>query len=446
MARRITPWCRPRARRLALALLLLGGCTGAPTLDQVAADIGRAEHPRVLARFGGAVDAPGLQAYVADLGARLEPAGGRAEGRIRYTVLDEPTPNAFSLPGDHVYVTRGLLAIVDDEAELAATLAHEIAHLEAGHARARLEAEQRARAGAILADVMQAPSAAPGSGRGPGIASTTGDLQPLLVLQELEADRLGTRYLAAAGYDASAMARMLERLADYDHLHRRVSGLPALAAANRLDLRIEAAWAEARALPEGGAVPRATLLAVVDGLAWGPSIRRGFVDGRIFVHPALALSFAVPPGFELASGADWAMARHPTGLLLVVDDRAVDEVRTGPRPEAAMRVVQVDTPHGARHLRFLKLGAFSTADRLAIRLVVDSLRPLPASALERMRQRELTVVEVGPEDTARSLAARMPVPIEAEALFRLLNGFEPSAEPAPGRAVKLVRWRALSRP
>jgi predicted Zn-dependent protease len=226
----------------------------------------------------------GLAAYVSGVGRRLVAAAG-AGGGWRFVVIDEPEANAFALPGRRVLVTRGMLALANDEAEVAAVLAHEVAHVLAGHARA-------------------------GAGHRGGI--------------EAEADRIGVRLLAAAGYDPRAQADLQATLIAAHALDARLRGaraqLPARAYAPALDDRLRASRAAA-GRSAGGMRGRARHLAAIDGMAWGPRS----AGLRIRLHrigprdDVLALASTMPVGNASRARFDLLNGLGPGASLRVGD-------------------------------------------------------------------------------------------------------------------------------
>ena len=217
-----------RSARLALALMFalllsgLGACSVNPATGRTQLILfspqelkaaGERAAPEVTREHGGEVNSPQLRAYVRTVGqrvtARIEPEYRRSLD-WSFTVVDAGTVNAFSLPGGKVFVTRGLLERVSDEAHLAAVLGHEIGHVTARHVDERLSQ-------ATLAEL------------GLSYVGDAGDSQLVVLLvsmaaegtllafsreQELEADALGMRYMVAAGYDPKAMLGLLEILID----------------------------------------------------------------------------------------------------------------------------------------------------------------------------------------------------------------------------------------
>jgi predicted Zn-dependent protease len=253
-----------------LALLLAALLAAAPAASAPPAAVAT----RTVVRPGAVYSDAQLAAYVAGVGGRLAAAAG-AGGRWHFVVTDEPAPNAFALPGRRVLVTRGMLALAADEAEVAAVLAHEIAHVVLGHA----------------------------SGRPPGNR----------VAAEADADRLGFGYLAAAGYDPAAQPDLQATLLAAHALDARLRGvaapLPARSYAPGLDDRLRASRAAA-ARRAGGIRGRERHLAAIDGIAWGPRS----AGLRIRLHrigprdDVLALASAMPVGnaprarFDLLNG------------------------------------------------------------------------------------------------------------------------------------------------
>src|SRR5215204_5098041 len=166
------------------------------------------EHARLVAAFGGEYRAPDAKRLLGEVTARLIAATERPDERYEITILDSPAVNAFVLPSGRLYVTRGLLALANDTSEVAAVLAHEVAHVTLRHASVRLELEARsALVSRVVSDVLGDPdaSAAVRDQSRTRIASFSR-------AQELEADQIGVKTLARAGYDPYGAARFLSAL------------------------------------------------------------------------------------------------------------------------------------------------------------------------------------------------------------------------------------------
>lgn len=485
-------------RHLAATLVVLLGLTGcAPTINPATgmrettllspaaeARIGAEEHPKVLAEFGGAYDDPRVAGYVADLGNRLKNVSEMADQRFTFTVLDSPVPNAFALPGGYVYVTRGLLALANDEAELGGVLAHEIGHVTARHTAQRYDRAVAGQVGATLATILGGVllgDAGAQLGQQAGGAAATAYVQGFSREQEFEADQLGVRYLSRAGYDPMAMATFLETLQQQDRLQRLQAGRDPNADTfsfyashpRTMDRVVRAA-----AAAEGGSSDRrdqAAYFAAIDGLRYGDDPRQGFVrDGR-FVHPDLRFRWRVPDGVEINNRPEAVYGRDRTGLALIFDGRSlppgadlVREARTSLGPNATLAEAQprringlegaiafgpiaIDNRRGeaavalVRHsgdrvYRFvaLKPGGFSNAERQRLLAAADSFTVLSAAEAARYPGTRVRVVTVGSGDTVASLAGRMAVDRFREETFRVLNGLGPNDTVRPGQRVKLV--------
>ncbi len=213
--------------------------------------------------------------------------------------------NAFALPGGYLYVTRGLLALANDSAELAAVIAHEMAHVTANHGLARQQKEaEEVLATRVVSDVL-------GDNANARAALIRGKLRLAQFSrnQELEADAIGIKHSAEAGFDPFAAGRFLQSMASYSDF-RSVTGaqdasLDFLASHPNAPQRIELAQRHARqyGAPGTGARDRDSFLAGVDGLVFGDTPEEGFVRGNTFLHPRFGVAFSVPSGFVIDNTA-----------------------------------------------------------------------------------------------------------------------------------------------
>ncbi len=483
------------------AALALAGCAGPGDEPRTVADRGAAEqrqgaqaHPQVLRRFGGEYDNPRLAAYVRGIGERLVAETEQPGQPWTFTVLDSPVVNAFALPGGYVYVSRGLVALAGDEAQLAGVIGHEIGHVTARHSAQRQSQAAVAQAGVIAAVLGAALLGADGAlldAVGQGVSAVAqGGVASFSRAQEIEADRLGVRYLARAGYDPLAQADFLTAMSAQSELSARLAG--GTHDPNRVDFfathpadgeRVRVAVAEARAQGESvGAPPRERdrFLTAIDGMTYGDSAAQGFVRGRRFVHPALRFAFEAPPGFAIVNAQAQVRTLGPNGATVVFDsvrdpggplDRIVGrdwpaalarEARTGRVGgverlrigglEAASAGLPVQTRQGvkAAHLTAIRGGdgtlwrftAISDprdgAGRAAAEGMAASFRRLSAAEASRERPDRIRIHTVRSGETLRSLAARTPFETAAEERLRVLNGLSPGDEVRPGDRIKLV--------
>ena len=249
----------------------------------------------------GLVEDPALQQYVTGLGMPMAKASERPNLPWTFTVVDDPTVNAFALPGGPVFVTRGILAHMNSEAQLVSVLGHEIGHITAKHSVSQMSKAQLAQIGVVAAVVVN-----PELGDLAGAASQG---LGLLFLKfgrddETEADRLGFRYMTRALYDPSEMAEMFRTL---DRLGGGGEGrVPEWLSThpnpgNRVE-DTKARIAQAT-LPAGLKVEREPFLRRLDGIVFGDNPRQGFFRGTTFLHPDMKFQFDFPSGWKTQNQA-----------------------------------------------------------------------------------------------------------------------------------------------
>jgi len=300
-----------------VALLLAVGACAAGNNPQTATTVGSLPAlPAAIEReVGGVYPDAALQAYVDRVGQKLVRSSALV-GTYRFVVLDLPVVNAHAL-GGYVFVTRGLLAVLDDEAELAAALGHELGHLTQRHAAQRARARQ-----GVLEAAVEAAAATGSATVGRSVAR-----DGLIALrrysreQELEADRIGLGYVVQAGYRSSAMASLIDRLRQQATLEAQLLG----EAPDTFDQRSAtsthpAPFERKGALSTGGVAvtgesARPAYLAAIDGMSVDDVPDEGFVRGRTFLHPKLKLAFEAPADFRLFNDQD--------GVLGVGRDRSL---------------------------------------------------------------------------------------------------------------------------
>jgi predicted Zn-dependent protease len=250
-----------------------------------------------------------LEQYVNEIGQELARNSHRPNLAWTFTIIDSPAINAFALPGGYIYVTRGILAYLDDESELAGVLGHEIGHVTARHAAQAYTRQAEASIGLQVLSIF-VPGTRPFADLG-----ATG-LSVLFLRNgreaELEADRLGVEYGSAAGYDPSGVPRFLSTLA-------RVAALSDRGVPNWLSTHPDPGSRVAQAEPVAGRfvsadakkVNRDRYLDHIHGLEFGDSPKDGIVRGNEFVHPLLRIGVTFPEGWELTNGATAVMAQEP---------------------------------------------------------------------------------------------------------------------------------------
>lgn len=243
----------------------------------------------------GLYEDPTLERYVAELGAALAARSERPGLPWSFKVVDDPTVNAFALPGGFIYVTRGLLGHLASEAQLVAVMGHEVGHVTARHSANQLSRQQFASIG-LLAGSLARPDLAERFG---GLAQ--GSLGILFLKfgrdQEREADDLGFRYLTRDGYDGGQMVEVFEtfeRMSEGDG-ERMPGWLSTHPTPEDRIARLAARVAAER--PAKPVVRRDDYLRRLDGLVFGADPREGFFRGAEFVQPDLAFTLAFPAGW-----------------------------------------------------------------------------------------------------------------------------------------------------
>jgi predicted Zn-dependent protease len=315
------PTCKgmtaPSTLRFAL-LLTLVACTRNPATGERQLSIISRDQEIQLGEQGaqeieatiGLVEDPELQRYVTGVGRRLAQRSEQPDLPWRFGVLDDPTPNAFALPGGKIYITRGMLVHMENEAQMASVLGHEVGHVTARHSAEQISKAALAQVGLGLGAIF-----APGGEQLLPIAST--GLSVLFLKfgrdDEYQADELGVRYAHRAEYDVRHMPGVFEML---DRVSRVEGGgrVPEWLSThpnpeNRIE-RIEERIAEIDT-PVGGDVHRERFLRRLDGTVFGADPRDGYFSGDRFYHPELAFQFNVPSAWRRLNYPQAVVATSP---------------------------------------------------------------------------------------------------------------------------------------
>ncbi len=456
---------------------------------------GAQAHVQILQEFGG--EAAGPQAgYVRTVGQGIAVQSGLSSARSDFTVtlLNSPVNNAFALPGGYVYVTRQLMALMNNEAELAGVLGHEVGHTAARHARARQRAATRNSILGVLGTILGGAIGDNGGllgGLGGILQENSARAATAATLgfsrsQETQADDLGIQYLRGAGYDPMALSTMLASLAAQNSLDVRVTGQDARTipewASTHPDpaSRVRRAQQQAQRLgAAGGRTEREAFLAAVDNTLYGDDPRQGIVEGRTFLHPDLRLGFAVPQGFSMTNGVAAVSVSGSSGQAQFTQgpgaytgnlEAYVANVFRGLSSQnsaalntsgvrrttvngipAAYATARANTQQGQvdvtvfayemardRAYHFVALtpaGRSGTFDSM-----FRSVRRLSSSEAAAIRPRRVDVVTVRRGDTMASLAQRMAYRDYQLERFRVLNGLTTNAVLTPGDRVKIITY------
>ena len=432
-----------------------------------------AEHRRLLAAFNGEYRAPQAQALIDETVLKLANATERPDLRYRVTILNTGRINAFALPSGYIYVTRGLLALANDTSELASVLAHEMAHVTARHAVERAELERRSvlvsRVNSDLLNDPQTGQVRQDQGR---VAIASFSRQ-----QELEADQIGVRTVAKAGFDPYGATRFLGSLERSARLSARPDGknnVDFLSTHPATPERVQAALLAARQISAPGAdnsVERNRYLSAVSGMVYGDDPADGLVRGASFVHPRLGFAFSAPPGFTLENSSDAVLGTKNNGqqalrfesIKLPLGSTIDDYLKTSPIPEAPTTNIEplaIGGLPGATAIangndwtyRFAVVQSGSKAYRMILaaqsytpevdrefRSSIATYHALSAEEISAARVNKIAIVTAQPSDTVTSLAARMTGDREQAAdRFLVLNGIEGEQGLRPAQRYKIV--------
>lgn len=486
----------PKLSRVALALvasssLAVSGCMGSfdpSNPSQVSASDrqqGAEAHPQILTEFGGPYEGPG-SAMVQRIGRQVAVESGitTSGSDCTVTLLNSPIVNAFATPGCYIYVTRGLLSLMENEAQLASVLGHEIGHVAAQHSERRQNASLGTGLLSVLAGVLT------GSGQ---IAQLAGQLGQAWTLkysrdQEYQSDDLGIRYMSGAGYDPYESADVLEALGDQAALEAQIRGrdeaaqIPAWARTHPLSAdRVERATQQAR---QTGIQPGALnqnadqFMSAIDGMLYGDSPEQGYTRQHTFLHPQLRLAFEVPDGFYLNNSARAVTAtsgNSPVQILFsggsggdprTVAQQALRGILGSAANSAQFSQLSTTTVNGmpAARQQARAAGQSGQVDVTVVAIQYDadtsyyfafmspanveasgvvsrtaqSFRKLSASEAAALNPKIIDVVTVGAGDSVASLSRRMAFDDYREARFRVLNDLEDGGDVRPGDRVKIV--------
>ena len=477
-------------------LAVAGGAVAVPSVAQQAQSIsakdkqvGAKAHPELLQEFGGPYS--GSQAaYVTQVGRKIAVQSGLSNSQSDFTItlLNSPVNNAFAIPGGYVYVTRQLLALMNDEAELASVLGHEVGHVAAQHSQKRQKAATRNSILGVLGQVLVG-AVAGNSGLGQMLQQGIGTGSQLLTLrfsrtQEYEADDLGIRYLAKAGYDPAASSSMLASLAAQTALEARVRGGEARSAPEWASTHPDPGSRVSRALTQarktgvaGGVRNRDAFMNALNGVLYEDDPKQGIVDGRTFRHPDLKLSFTVPQGFAMANGtqavtingsggqAQFAGGAISSGGLPAYIDSVFSALGSGQGRvdygeiqrtsvngiDAAYASARANTQQGVVGVTVFayQFGPQTAYHFVAITPVnntglfnslYQSVRKLTAADVAAIKPRRVQVVTVKAGDTVQTLSRRMAYADYQQERFLTLNALQSNARLQTGQRVKIVTY------
>ncbi|MDQ2954574.1 MAG: M48 family metalloprotease [Pseudomonadota bacterium] len=471
----------------ALLALALAGCAGGggdlssravippdpPKQQAEMQPAAQREHQRILGVYGGAYEDAALEAALNQTTERLVSSSERPDLHYKVTILNSPAVNAFALPTGQLYVTRGLLALANDNAELASVLSHEMAHVIARHAAIREDQLRQATlVSRVASDVLSDPQMG-----ALALAKSKIALASFSRAQEFEADGIGVGISSRAGFDPYGATRFLSSMERNAALRASSSKsdphlLDFLSSHPSTPERVRNAQLNARqyVAPGPGARDQEAYLESLNGLVYGEDPSDGFVRGRRFLHPKLGFTFTAPEGFALDNSAQAVfgikdggeqalrldIVRVPpeqnlsqylnSGWLDNIDVASVQELSINDFPAAtatatgdqwSFRLYAVR--FGTEVYRFIFAGKTRSAefDRIA-REAVASFRRMALAEIQSAKPLRLKIVTAGAHDNVERLASRMALPDRAAERLRVLNGLGPKDKLIPGAKVKIV--------
>jgi predicted Zn-dependent protease len=447
---------------------------------------GAKAHPQILEEFGGVYVGP-QAAYVRGVGQKIALQSGLSNSGSDFTVslLNTPVNNAFAIPGGYVYVTRQLMGLMNNEAELASVLGHEVGHVAARHGAKRNKKATLGGIGQILATVA---GAAIGGNQGAQLGQQLGGrlasgwLNGFSRDQEYQADDLGVSYLAKAGYDPIAASTMLASLAAQTALETRVQGqqeraIPSWAKTHPDPAsRVSRAAANAgKSSPIGKALNADTFLSSVNGVLYDDDPKQGVVDGQTFRHPDLKILFTAPSGYAVSnspqavsingSGGQGLFSGGPysgdlNAYVASVFKGFADAQKVTITPGAVERstinglssahasaqvtgqsgvtVITVYAYEFASNQAFHILSLTPAASSGAFNSLHQSVRRLSAQEAAAIKPRRIEVQTVKSGDTIEKFSARMAYDSFKTERFTVLNALKAGVPLRSGQKVKVI--------
>ncbi|MCG3169609.1 MAG: Beta-barrel assembly-enhancing protease [Pseudomonadales bacterium] len=477
------------ARALLLVLLMTVVPAGGWAMsEKKEIAIGREMHSEILAKIP-VYEHAALGAYVTRIGSRLARDSDRPGLEYTFTVLDSPDINAFATPGGFVYLNRGLLLHLQSEAELAAVLAHEIAHITERHASRQDVMSKTSSVASLALGVLAAIGT--GSGAVGSVAQDAAATAGTAMVRgygrdmELEADREGAKFMQRSGYDPLAMVEVLGALKEQESFARvraRAEGRQpsvyhgVFSTHPRNDQRLQEVVAAAAKLPPGAApaIDVDEFRRVTDGMKFGE--RRGaaaVVDGRYY-NGKMGFTVAFPTGWQVVNRATTVLAEDPVGeaRLQMTVRRSLPEMSPA---EFAAGMLGLRGGSDAREIAHDDVKAFTaryadpaggTSRRVGVVYhgpyayvfegrstnaalapvhdvlfvsAIGSFRALRPADRDAVLALQLRWVRAEQGVSFAQLAAASPVGAYAEEQLRLLNGAYPHGEPRPGEWIRIVQ-------
>ncbi len=448
--------------------------------------VGKQQHPLVIKQNGGVLDEPRIAGYVAVVGGRLAATSEMQSSPFTFTVLNSPMVNAFALPGGYIYVTRGILALFNSEAEMASVLGHEIGHVTARHSAKRYNQQLFTGLGAtLLGAVLKSKELSDAVGYGSQLY-----LKSYSRGNEYESDQLGVRYSTRAGFDPYAAADMLKSLDAESNLQDMIANRtgrqrpPEFFSThpNTRD-RVSRAFAAAQKTgiaPNSRSRGKNRYLNAIDGMIYGDDPAQGLIKGQEFSHASMRFRFQVPDNYRLINSSEAVYARGTgpaEGSVIIfsgdmlkgrnmveytsqvwksfVKDAALQGLEdlnvngmaavtgwnetTVNKVKSQVRIIAIRHSENKAYY-FLVITPSDKVRQLqdGLRRMTYSFRKLSAAQAKKIKGRIIRVVTVQRGDTPSGLARNMAFSKYRLERFLVLNGLDAQSRLQPGQRVKLI--------
>ena len=418
-----------------------------------------------------------LQGYVSGIGMRLAMVSERPTLPWHYTVVDSPVVNAFALPGGYIYITRGILPFLNDEAQLAGVLGHETGHVTARHA-----AQQYTRAVGGTIGLVALGIFVPGAGQFGGLAE-----QGLGVLFlkfsrefELQADQLGVRYASRANWDPAGVPDMLSTLGRLDEASGQTKGIPNWLETHPEPLaRVKEIQPQVQQLSAGRSDfvrNQDALYRAIDGIIYGDNPEQGIVRGTAFIHPPLRFRIDFPRGWDIQNSPEQVVAKAPGAEVYMLLEQVemprgngIENIARSSMENAGFRIqsgsrqqingldafiglyqgsleglgnVTMRAAHVVHNGNVYLVAGFSAPNIFgplddAILSSIRSFKPLSAAEAEAVHPNRVDIYVVRQGDSWQSIAERSGGVIKPSTLA-IMNGAEPNSQPTVGKRIKIV--------
>jgi predicted Zn-dependent protease len=438
--------------------------------------LGQESDPQIKQEMGVYND-PDLQAYINTIGQRIAKVSERPQLPWRFTIVDQPAVNAFAVPGGFIYFTRGILPFLDNEAEVAGVMGHEVGHVTARHSAQQYTRSLGGQIGLTALGIF-VPAARP-------FGELSAQALGLLFLRygredELQSDALGAGYIARLGWDPAAIPGFLTTLGRLDEAAGDRRGVPNWLSTHPEPLarveEIQPIVEKLRAGRSDFAANRDEFLRRIDGIIYGDNPEQGIVRGNSFLHPPLRFRIDFPDGWQVNNSPQQVVAKAPNAdvymLLQLVQKpqgRDIREIALSSMQSAGFRAVggerttingvdafvglyqgQIEglgnvgaraahIAHGTNVYMLAGLAApniFEQADAAFVG-AIRSFRPLSAAEAENIRPNRVDLYVVRAGDTWQAIAERSGG-VVSPATLAVMNKSNPQTQPQSGTRIKIV--------